>query len=197
MIRRFISLLKNWKQAKSAFSTLSILYSRNNDALDALGGLTDEEMRGLISWLPERGVFVEVGTLFGLTALAVKRARPELRVVAVDNFCWNPFGLPSRVHERFTRQVLAGSGVEIVRCSSDEWRQKGEKIDAIFFDASHAYADVKEECAWAKAQAIPLVMGHDYNNSNPRFGVTRAVDEVFGKANVETVGMCWRATTAP
>lgn len=192
MIKRIFTLLCHWRSAKSAFSTLSYLYSGKSDALDALGGLAEEEMRGLISWLPERGTFVEVGTLFGLTALAVKRARPGLRVVAVDNFSWNPFGLPSRIHERFTRQVLSGSGVELVRCSSDEWRKNPEKIDAVFFDASHAYEDVKDECRWAKAQGIPLVSGHDYRNANPRFGVTRAVDEVFGAANVVTAGMCWK-----
>jgi len=188
---RILALLRHWKAAKSAFSTLSYLYSGDN-SLDAMGGLTEEEMRGLIAWLPTHGTVVEVGTLFGLTALAIKRAHPDLRVIAVDNFSWNPFGLPSVIHERFTRQILAGSGVELVRCSSNEWRQKGEKIDAIFFDASHAYEDVKEECAWAKAQGVALITGHDYNNGNPHFGVTRAVDEVFGKENVETVGMCWK-----
>lgn len=192
MIGRVITLLKHWREAKSAFSTLSFLYSGDSDALDALGGLTEAEMRGLIGWLPERGTFVEVGTLFGITAKEIKRARPNLRVVAVDNFSWNPFGLPPNVHEQFTRRILAGSGVELVRCSSDEWRQKADAIDAVFFDASHAYEDVKEECLWAKSRGIGIIAGHDYDNANPRFGVTQAVDEVFGRANVETAGMCWR-----
>jgi len=51
---------------------------------------------------------------------------------------------------------------------------------------------VKEECLWAKEQGIPLVAGHDYNNANLRFGVTRAVNEVFGAEHVETAGMCWK-----
>lgn len=195
MMKRVVALLRHWREAKSAFSTLGFLYSDDSDALDALGGLTDEEMRGLIGWLPERGTLVEVGTLFGITALAVKRARPELRVVAVDNFSWNPFGLPSRVHEQFTRRILEGSGVEIVKCSSEEWRQDVQDIDAVFFDASHAYEDVKSECEWAKSRGIPLVMGHDYGNPNPRFGVTRAVDGVFGKERVRAVGMCWCVRT--
>jgi len=192
MVKRAMALLRHWREAKSAFSTLGFLYSGDSNALDALGGLTEEEMRGLIGWLPERGTFVEVGTLFGITAKAIRLARPNLRVMAVDNFCWNPFGLPSRVHEQFTRRILAGSGVELVRCSSDEWRKDAGVPDAVFFDASHAYADVREECAWARARGIPLIMGHDYRNANPRFGVTRAVDEVFGRDHVETAGMCWK-----
>jgi hypothetical protein len=62
----------------------------------------------------------------------------------------------------------------------------------IFFDASHRYEDVKAECEWAKSAGIKMICGHDYGNPNPRFGVTHAVDEVFGKENVEVVGMCWR-----
>ena len=61
----------------------------------------------------------------------------------------------------------------------------------IFFDADHRYEAVKEELLWAKAQGIKIISGHDYGNSNPRFGVTRAVDEVFGNENVKVVGMCW------
>ncbi len=62
----------------------------------------------------------------------------------------------------------------------------------IFFDASHRYEGVKAECEWAKSVGIKIISGHDYGNPNPRFGVTRAVDEVFGKDNIKVVGMCWR-----
>lgn len=191
MISRIWALLKHWREAKSAFSTLSALYGNLGD-MDALGGLTDEEMTGLVSWLPERGIFVEVGTLFGITAKAVKRARPGLRVIAVDNFSWNPFGLPSVAHEAFTRRILDGAGVEVVRATSSAWRNETGSIDAVFFDASHCYEDVKAECEWAKAKGIQLIGGHDYKNRNPRFGVTRAVDEVFGRENIVCTGMCWR-----
>lgn len=192
MFKRIITLLRHWREAKTALSTLSFLYGSTDD-LDALGGLTEEEMAGLIRWLPEEGTFVEVGTLFGLTARRIAAERPKLKVIAVDNFSWNPFGLPPAVHEAFTRRILSGSGVEVVNCSSEDWRSEVEgTIDAIFFDASHRYEDVKAECAWAKKAGVKTICGHDYNNANPRFGVTRAVDEVFGKENVETCGMCWR-----
>jgi hypothetical protein len=101
--------------------------------------------------------------------------------------------LPPKIHEAFTRRNLRGSGVEVVNCDSEDWREKFKgKIDMVFFDASHRYEDVKAECEWAKAAGIEIVSGHDYGNPNPLFGVTRAVDEVFGKENVEVVGMCWR-----
>ena len=59
----------------------------------AMGGLTDEETAALVRWTTDSGVssFVEIGTLFGFTARAVAKGA-SARVVAVDNFCWNPFG---------------------------------------------------------------------------------------------------------
>lgn len=195
MLKRIFSLMRHWREAKSALSTLSYLYSGDSNAMDALGGLTEEEMKAVVDWATEDigMTVVEVGTLFGLTARELSYWIAGGRVVAVDNFSWNPFGLPSKIHEAFTRRILRGSKVELVNCSSEDWRkQVTGKIDMIFFDASHRYEDVKAECEWAKAAGIKIISGHDYGNPNPRFGVTRAVDEVFGKENVEVVGMCWR-----
>lgn len=195
MLKRIFSLMCHWREAKSAFSTLSYLYSGDSNAMDALGGLTEEEMRAVVGWATEDigMTVVEVGTLFGLTARELSYWIAGGRVVAVDNFSWNPFGLPPKIHEVFTRRILRGSKVELVNCSSEDWRkQVTGRIDMIFFDASHRYEDVKAECEWAKAAGIKIISGHDYGNPNPRFGVTRAVDEIFGKDNIEVVGMCWR-----
>ena len=37
MIKRLITLVKHWREAKTAFSTLSYLYSDGNISLDVLG----------------------------------------------------------------------------------------------------------------------------------------------------------------
>lgn len=195
MFRRIITLLKHWREAKTAFSTLAFLYGDKSGSIDALGGLTDEEMKAVCDWATEDMGYtvVEVGTLFGLTARELAWQVVGGRVIAVDNFSWNPFGLPPAVHEAFTRRILRGSKAELINCSSEDCRkQVKDRIDMVFFDASHRYEDVKAECEWAKAAGIRIICGHDYGNPNTRFGVTRAVDEVFGKDNVEVVGMCWR-----
>ena len=195
MIGRLVTLVKHWREAKTALSTLSYLYGDSVVSMDALGGLTENEMSAVCRWATEKPsmTIVEVGTLFGLTAREIASNVKSGRVIAVDNFSWNPFGLPAHIHEAFTRQILRGSKVELVNCSSEDWRkQVTGRIDMIFFDASHRYEDVKAECEWAKSAGIKIISGHDYGNPNPRFGVTRAVDEVFGKENVEVVGMCWR-----
>ena len=195
MIGRLVTLVKHWREAKTALSTLSYLYGDSVVSMDALGGLTENEMSAVCRWATEKSgmTIVEVGTLFGLTAREIASNVKSGRVIAVDNFSWNPFGLPPKIHEAFTRRILRGSKVELINCSSEDWRkQVTGKIDMIFFDASHRYEDVKAECEWAKSAGIKIISGHDYGNPNTRFGVTRAVDEVFGKENVQVVGMCWR-----
>lgn len=182
---------------QSVRTQLSLL--SGDGMIDALGGLSDSELAGLVSWLPESGVFVEFGTLFGLTAKAVVAARPGLRVISVDNFSWNPFGLPPSVHEAFTRRILgqelATGRVAIFRGTSAEFRGDCTRApDAVFFDALHQYEPVRDEIAWAKRIGVKMIMGHDYGNPSPKFGVTRAVDEAF-PGGVECVGMCWRGRT--
>ncbi|MBR3221883.1 MAG: class I SAM-dependent methyltransferase [Kiritimatiellae bacterium] len=160
----------------------------------AFGGLTDDETAALVRWTKEQGAdaFVEIGTLFGLTARTVARETGR-KVVAVDNFCWNPFGLTPAQHEAFTRKILAGSGVELVRGDAEPFLASlSGRMDPsralVFLDGSHAYADVKREIESCKRQGVGIVAGHDFGN--PGFGVTRAVRETFGEPD-EVVGMCW------
>ena len=171
--------------------------AEGDERAEIIGGLTDEEIAGLIAWLPDEGTFVEFGTLFGLTAKAIAAAKPNLRIIAVDNFSWNPFGLPPKLHETFTRKILlneiASGQVTISKVTSEGFRaQCAEVPDAVFFDALHQYEPVKSEILWAKRVGVKRISGHDYRNPSPVFGVTRAVDEEFPNG-VEVVGMCWMA----
>ena len=196
MIKKLLLLLKHRREVRMAIS--SALRLAEGDANAALlGGLADEEMRAVCDWATEDvgKTVVEVGTLFGLTVREIAGRIRNGRVIAVDNFTWNPFGLPPAVHEDFARRILRGTNVEIWKMDSAAFREKAKelgRIDMVFFDADHRYDAVKAELLWAKAFGIPQICGHDYGNPNPVFGVTRAVDEVFGKENVEVVGMCWR-----
>ena len=157
----------------------------------AFGGLTDQETEAIVRWVNEASprTFVEIGTLFGFTAKAVAQ-RTTAKVVAVDLFCWNPFGLTPDEHERFTRRVLDGSGVELVRDDSPRYLSSIADAEGlmVFLDGDHRYEAVKAELEILKAKGVKLVAGHDFGN--PRFGVTRAVREVVGEPD-EVVGMCW------
>ena len=174
----------------------AVRLAEGDDIMKAVGGLTDEEIAALVRWLPDEGTFVEFGTLFGFTAKAVAAAKPKLKVIAVDNFSWNPFGLPPKLHEQFTRKILANEiaagRITVVNATSEDFRRDCTTApDAVFFDAQHEYEPVRDEIAWAKKIGVRCIMGHDYKNPSKRFGVTQAVDEAF--QSVDVVGMCWKA----
>ena len=195
-----------WKHRAAIRPLLSshLSFLEGDGGADALGGLTDEETRGLVAWMrdaaerfPGRPIF-EFGTLFGLTTQALADAAPGgTRIVTVDNFCWNPLGLPPDRHEAFTRRILAPwiarGKVELVRADSVAFRASyvGPAPSMVFFDADHRYAAVKEELEWARSLGVPVICGHDYANPSPYFGVTQAVDELFCKPGC-VAGMCFK-----
>lgn len=161
---------------------------------EAMGGLTSEETDALVRWTKDAGVgtFVEIGTLFGLTARTVSYETGK-NVIAVDNFCWNPFGLTAAQHEAFARRIVAGSGVDIVNSDAIAFlKSLSSRVDVsralVFLDGSHAYGDVKREIETCVEQGARFVAGHDFGNE--RFGVTKAVREVVGEPD-EVCGMCW------
>ena len=161
---------------------------------EAMGGLTEEETAALVRWASDADVetFVEIGTLFGITANAVARGT-HAKVTAVDNFCWNPFGLTPAQHEAFTRRIVSGGGVELVNADAvDFLGGLSRRCDAtralVFLDGSHAYADVKREIELCREQGVRMISGHDFENR--RFGVTQAVRDTLGEPD-EVCGMCW------
>lgn len=200
-IKQVIRTLKWQRQIRAAVSTqLSLL---EGDSLFALGGLTEEEEQALIALVrnvssgepEERGVIIEFGTLFGLTTLLLAHhKKPTQKVITVDNFSWNPFGLTPGLHRDFTRRILRSAilsgGLELADMTSKTFRDEyhGNIPVMVFLDADHSYQAVKEEIAWARKRGVKLICGHDYGN--PSFGVTRAVDESFPDG-VEVKGMVW------
>lgn len=203
MFRKLKLLWKHRAAIRPMLSShLSLL--EGDEGAAALGGLTDVETEGVVAWMreaarrfPGRPV-IEFGTLFGLTTQALAAAAPDgTRIVTVDNFCWNPLGLPPDRHEAFTRRILApwiASGkVEVAATGSESFRNgfRGEAPAMVFFDADHRYEAARTELEWARSIGVPSICGHDYANPSPYFGVTRAVDELFGKPD-DLAGMCFR-----
>lgn len=194
---KLFKLLKHPRELRTALSTqLAIL---EQGAGFVFGGLTPAEECEVVRLIETAqqypGPVIEFGTLFGITTkLMASVADASQRVITIDNFCWNPFGLTPKLHEIFTRKILReeleSNKVELVVSGSREFRgsYNRESPAMIFLDADHSYAAVKEEIAWAKSLGIPLICGHDYQND--RFGVTQAVDEEFPEG-VEFAGMVW------
>jgi hypothetical protein len=197
-LRQLARAVKWRKQVAQAVSTqLSLLEDPDEHVL---GGLSATDEAGLAALVARAAVHpgpvVEFGTLFGVTTrLIAAAAAPGQAVITVDNFSWNPFGLPTAAHERFTRGVLrtelASGRVALAVADSAAFRRdyRGEVPALVFLDADHSYAAVRDEIAWARGLGVPLIAGHDYGVA--RFGVTRAIDEAFGRDGVVVCGTVW------
>ena len=188
--RQILPLLRNFGRVRNALSFLASVYG-GDGVQDAIGGLTEEEKSGLVKWIGESRRVVEIGTLFGFTAKRIV-AETQAKVIAVDNFSWNPFGMPANLHETFTREILAtelkSGRVELVRTDAQEFLKTLKDVDFVFLDGDHRYEAVKAEIELVKSAGVKVIAGHDYGNA--LFGVTRAVEETLGKPD-EVAGMCW------
>lgn len=197
-IRQIVALMRNFGRVRNSLSFLASVYG-GDGVQDAMGGLTSEERACLAKWIGEasRGEtgfhVVEIGTLFGFTAkwLAAQTS-DRVRITAVDNFCWNPFGMPAELHEKFTRDVLARElaegSVRLVNADACEFLKTLKDAAFVFLDGDHRYEAVKTELELARMAGVRWLSGHDFGN--PLFGVTRAVREVLGEPD-EVVGLCW------
>ena len=194
-IGQILTLLKNFRRVRNSLSTLASLYA-GDGVCAALGGLTDEELDAVVEAVKESGVrkVVEIGTLFGFTAREIARRCPEVKVIAVDNFSWNPFGLPASAHERFTRGVLAeylaNGRIELVNRDAEEFLASlaNAAETFVFLDGDHRREAVARELELCLAVGVGHLAGHDFGNE--LFGVTAAVREKIGEPQI-VKGMVW------
>jgi len=157
------------------------------------GTLTEEEL-ALLEELTRAtndssGPIVEIGTLFGLTTvqLAVWKA-PGRKIITVDDYSWNPWGLDRQAHVLVASRVLhaltqVGEVTQLAVEKKDFYgNYKGERPSLVFLDAIHTYDETMADIAWAKRIGAQTVSGHDYSDEFP--GVKQAVDESGGLARL-------------
>ena len=194
---KIVMLLRHRRAFRAALSTQLAILSQDENFV--FGGLTEVEDEAILKIVENfnhnDGPIIEFGTLFGITTRLIASASlANRKILTVDNFCWNPLGLTSELHEAFTRKILkmelSSGKVDLIVSSSESFRKNysGPIPSLVFFDADHSYTAVKDEIRWAKDIKVPLICGHDYGNAS--FGVTQAVDEEFPDG-VESAGMIW------
>lgn len=154
------------------------------------GSVTKEEAKGLRHAVEIANQFsgpmIEVGTLFGHTALIIAGYKSQdKKLFTIDNYSWNPFHLSPEAHREFTLNSLLLATeqhqVEVVDGSSDEFfkNYSGESPSLVFLDGAHDYRSVKSEIDFAKSLGTRVIAGHDYKIDHQ--DVMRAVDEQFEK----------------
>jgi hypothetical protein len=141
------------------------------------------------------GPIVEIGVLAGKTTQRIARYKaPAQKILAVDNFCWNPWGLTpdeqwGLVCHSLDYLVQTGN-VEIKRIDKNEFFETydGPAPSLVFLDAMHDYEETKKDILWAQRVGAKIISGHDYGPDFP--GVIQIVDEVGGPKQL--AGSVWR-----
>jgi len=161
-------------------------------------GVTTEEGRylgWLASQVPNNGLIVEIGTLFGRsTSFLAVGAKRSVRVYAVD--CWEGTHYHRMIQavEYFTRlnlmkkiKIIKGYSVEVAKSF------KGT-INMLYIDGDHAYESVRADYnAWYPFLVKGgIVAFHDHEH--PKYpGVVKFVAEKASKENefIAQVGKVW------
>lgn len=152
-----------------------------------------QEYRWLVGHLHEGDTLVELGVWLGRSLCSVAHLVREkhLNVVAVDTF--------TKSSERF-KQVITRPQMDVFlenmarfgvtpRCIQSQSHLAAPMVASaglVFIDAAHDYESVVRDIKAWKGKAR-ILAGHDYNM--PKFGVKRAVDELFPDARVR--GNIW------
>ncbi len=140
------------------------------------------------------GPIIEIGTLLGVTTTHMALAKaPEQKIITVDLYCWNPWGITPAIHEAHTTQMLhylvQTGHVERVKMDKDEFfaSYRGPAPAMVFLDAMHDYENTKLDIEWAQRVGAKIISGHDYCDLHP--GVIQIVDELGGPR--ELGGSVW------
>jgi hypothetical protein len=197
-ISKIIKFFNHRKQLQPLIS--SYIFFLENSDWSAWGSITEEDEAGIkaavaLASLYE-GPIIEIGALFGHTTnLLGTMKKPEVQLIAVDNFTWNPFGLSQDKHRQFTkrslRYLLENCSTSIYDGASESFYSANQdmKPSMVFIDAGHDYDSVKKDIDWAIRSNCPVICGHDYHKGlHP--GVAKAVDESFGD-DIEIYGSVW------
>ncbi len=153
------------------------------------GQISPKEREKLIEWVIQfadvPGPVVEIGTSLGFSAQAlcegvIKSGKPKT-VYTVDDYGWNPVGMPPFRHKKHTALNLTFASsltdLVIVDSRAEEFYQTFDQRPSIaFIDADHSYASVKKDLEYFKKVGTPVIIGHDYDFPD----VARAVQEVLG-----------------
>jgi hypothetical protein len=147
-------------------------------------------LKEIVGSIETPGTIVEIGTLFGKSTLAIASSKsPECELITVDNYSWNPLGLPGDIHFEITQHLLADAiekySVKSLNLDKADFfiKYKSLSPSIVFLDAIHTYDETKKDILWAKQTDTKIICGHDYDKvRHPE--VVKAVDEFGGPSKV-------------
>lgn len=181
------------ESGKLALSLFKLFVNYSEPEQWGTGEINAGERKQLIDWLIEAadvpGPVVEIGTLFGFSTMAlcegVHRSGVRKKIYTVDNYGWNPFGVPVYRHRMITKHNLTFAqsltDLVIVDSTADDFYTSFTEVPSLaFIDGDHRYESVKKDLIFFKNIGARAISGHDYNFPD----VSRAVREVLGEDNL-------------
>lgn len=146
------------------------------------------------------GPIIEIGTLLGITTTTMAMVKAvHQKIITVDLYCWNPWGVTPEVHEALASQILRylveTGHVDRVTMDKEEFYRtyNGPEPAMVFLDAMHDYESTRRDIEWASRAGAKIIAGHDYCDKFP--GVIKVVDEFGGPR--ELGGCVWALETIP
>lgn len=150
--------------------------------------------RHLADVLPQNANFIEIGVYMGKSACCLASMRPDINFYLIDplipqcDYCHrfnhsflDPVKILDNIHKLIPK-------CNFLRFFSGDIHSalKDNDFDAIFIDADHSYDSVKADITnyLPKLKKGGILAGHDYDSVHFP-GVIQAVDEHFGKDNIE------------
>lgn len=127
--------------------------------------------------VPDQGLIMEIGCLYGGVTAVLALASPFAAVVAIDDFSWHPEGMPvnSSILVMENMEKLGIDNVTILEGDSRAmYKNWSRKIDLLWIDGGHSFEFVRSDLfnfsKWCDVIAL-----HDYKNPAEWMGVTKAV----------------------
>ncbi len=198
-LSHLIKIYKNRYYFKKVIQ--SHLFFLEHPDMTVWGSVTEADALGITENVKKaacyNGPIIEIGALFGFTTSLIATHKPkDKKLIAVENFSWNPFCLPSRDHQTITERILlyctTHCNTQLFNGSNKDFYNtyQGARPSMVFIDADHSYESVMEDISWSVEMKTPIISGHDYCDLHPQ--VVQAVNEVFGSQKT-VVGSVWTA----
>lgn len=131
-------------------------------------------------------VCAEVGVKRGVNAKDMLTKLSIKKLYLIDNWITKHSSeeITLKNLEKFKDKIVTLTGESSKVCNNI----KDEELDFVYIDADHKYKGIKKdiESYYPKVKIGGLICGHDYFERKDR-GVIKAVDEFFGKKNINTV----------
>jgi len=146
-------------------------------------GITKAEAEVMAKYLDD-GLHIEIGTLWGGSAILASQAKPGGKVVTVDpmNSGWwlsqDPVVGIAPSHEIVNLNIerLSGCPVQSVKGYSTEYLRGHEPCSTLLIDGDHSYEAIRADWFVAREIAESYIFVHDYDELHE--GVLRFIDEL-------------------